>query len=744
MDCISVKIIDKIKNLEEMNPPNYDELARYYVRLFEYHLRLMFACLWDRKSQEMPTKKYLRIVQTMDAPTCGTEWSIVKELNELGEPLFTLDKKYKTLLDNFISLRNDFIHEILDSETFSGKLGKLKWYQNLVEFEQNILGDDCEFLMRPNSVEQGQIIAFQSNQNNRYRNVEKIIASAYQQNELYFHCKAGRFKVSPFLMLFKRSNSDYYFYYFHHYDCQSGKFDYYYMPEIKNDSISKTFPAFFNARQQIDKQITRYVNGIVANDFENNYDYFLYDIKPFDKYVTQIWSALINAQANICITISGGGGVGKTALAQYICTKLLGDITANPKFNYVIFCSAKTKAFRLNISTERGQIYPVAAEKIISSYAEILRIACRVLRITFEHDENFSKIEEAILEKKGVLFVIDNFETLPEVEREKVVGFINRMQSGRHKVFITTRLKNIAGLKSSICNVERMNEEQIVAFMKERFKRIPKSVMAPFQNLLAKKTTKKRIYNVTRGLPLLTIPLALLMPLRNFSEELLPVEKNISEEVEEFLTGNPDNHFYTPTEKLLFLLIALFTKWDLQKVSVSVLRIFYELFCRRAKISGGDFATDLKAIALEDIIKIENESVSFSEYISNKIIGQYAKKILAEYPNNFFDERLFKLATATGHDKWILNYYELSDVLIDDVLTDIFARDNVCNLTNKERFWLIKKFIDKCKINGDEEKIKAWHSYGEKYFNDDKNLFGRLNDGDFFYKPLEKVFEFFH
>ena len=55
MDCISVKIVDKLKDLEDMNPPNYGELARYYLRLFEYYLRLMFACLWDRKANKMPT-----------------------------------------------------------------------------------------------------------------------------------------------------------------------------------------------------------------------------------------------------------------------------------------------------------------------------------------------------------------------------------------------------------------------------------------------------------------------------------------------------------------------------------------------------------------------------------------------------------------------------------------------------------------------------------------------------------------
>ena len=743
MDCISVKIVDKLKDLEDMNPPNYDELARYYLRLFEYHLRLMFACLWDRKANKMPTKKYLDIVQKMSAPTYGTEWGIVKEMNEMSEPLFTFDKKYKTLLDNFVKLRNKCIgHGTLDYETFCRELGNLKWYQNLNKFEKTFWGDDCEFLLRPYHVEQGQVIVFQSNQN-QHRDVEKNIAAAYQQNALYFHCNAGYFKVSPFLILVKRSKSDYDFYYFHQYDYQSGIFDYYYMPEIKNENLSKTFPDFFNSyRQQIDKQTIRYVNGIIANDFENNYDYFFSDIKPVNKYFTQIWASLINAQSNTCIIIRGGGGVGKTALVQYICAKLLQEITDKPKFNYVIFCSAKTKEFRLNLMTERGQVYPVDADKIIGSYKEILRTACKVLGIAFEGDapENISKIEEAILEKKGVLFIIDNFETLPDAEKEKVVNLINRMKIGRHKVLITTRLKDIVGLKISAYDFERMNEEQVVAFIKERLKRIPKNSKAleKFQKLLAQKAMKRRIYNATKGLPLLAIQLAALMQLKDFSEKLLPEEKNISEECGTFLIERLDEHFTTPTIKLLFLLIALFNKWDLQNIPLPLLKSFYDLYCKRLEISGGDFATDLKEIAFEDIIKIENDSVSLSNYSSDKIVEQCAKKFLAEYPNRFFDERLFKLATTYLHDKWIMYYFKLPDALIDDAMIDIFALENVCELTGEERLQLIEKFIEKCNASGDEEKIVALQLRRGKYFDNDKNH-SALFDGSL----LPKIHSYF-
>ena len=131
----------------------------------------------------------------------------------------------------------------------------------------------------------------------------------------------------------------------------------------------------------------------------------------------------------------------------------------------------------------------------------------------------------------------------------------------------------------------------------------------------------------------------------------------------------------------------------------------------------------MKEIAFEDIIKIENDSVSLSNYCSDKIVKQCAKKFLVEYPNNFFDESLFKLVTTCLHDKWIMYYFKLPDALIDDAMIDIFALDNVCNLTDKECLQLIEKFIEKCKERGDEEKIAALklRVEKEKHFDNDKN-----------------------
>lgn len=728
MDYITAGILDNIKFLKRRNSPNiYSSLAQYYRMLFEYHLTLMFACLWDRKEYQISVEKRREIIKAMSKPQLGTTLNYIMYMNKIGEKVFNLSDDYRDVFGLFINARNhNFGHKIIIPNVQEGSYKDLcekleAYFKKLNEFEQKFLGDNCEFLLRQDPVEQAQIIIFQPNNFPEYRDVEKNIAAEYTQNALYFHCDAGYFKVSPFLLGEERNGVNYDFYYFTQYKLESGKFDYYRVSEINDDYFkSKTFPDFFTAYRQVSKYTILRANGVISNKFENNYDYFI-DIAPFTKYVTQIWEFLIKNQSNTCLTIRGSGGVGKTALVNYICTKYLFEkMTDNPNFNYVIFCSAKDREFVLNIKTEHGQIRLIDSEKIIDSYSEILRTACRVLKIEIEPDtqENISKIEEAILKESGVLFIIDDFETLTDIEKEKVVNLINRMQISRHKVLITTRSQYMIG---STYDIERMNEEQVISFMKERFKNIPNpdSNIEQFKMLLAQKGTREKIYNVTMGLPLLTIQLASLMPLKGFTEKLLL--KKFSEDAEDFLLGRLYSYFSTPTSKLLFLLIAFFVKYDLQNIPLTELKIFYDLHCRRFNIFGVDFDNDLKELKRWNVIKIEDDFIPVSNHISYKIFDQCIQKFLEEYPDKyFFDERLFKFVVNDGLEKGILKYFELPDAFSDDALTDIFAFENVCKFTNAERFQLMESIIEKFKANGEDEKIKDLYSRGEKYFDTDK------------------------
>ena len=56
-------------------------------------------------------------------------------------------------------------------------------------------------------------------------------------------------------------------------------------------------------------------NGVICNKFENNYDYFI-STSPINTYEQKIWQFITSGRSNACLTIRGGGGIGKTALVQ--------------------------------------------------------------------------------------------------------------------------------------------------------------------------------------------------------------------------------------------------------------------------------------------------------------------------------------------------------------------------------------------------------------------------------------------
>lgn len=742
MDYITAGILDDINFLRRRNSPNiYSTLAQYYRILFEYHINLMFACLWDRKEHSISINARKQIIDKMFKPQLGKTVDCIFDLNEAGDPIFDLSAKYEKNLRDFINYRNTYfghgiivpqVQETIYKDLYE-KLEKL--YRRLADFEQEFFGDDCEFHLRSDPEDMAQIIVFQPHQRPLYRDIEKKIAQDYQQNALYFSCKEGTFKVSPFLLAVEHNGVSYDFYLFAQYKIQSGKFDYHLISEIGkldysrvseiDDSYkySKTFPDFFTGYRQVSKYTIIRGNGVVSNNFKNNYDYFI-DIAPFTKYVTQIWDFLLKNQSNTCLTIRGGGGIGKTALVQYICTKNLFDkLTENPEFNYVIFCSAKDREFYLNTMTQRGQIRSIDEEKVIDSYRKILLTACRVLEIDLKPDseENIAKIEDAFLKESGVLLIIDDFETLPDTEKEKVVNLIKRMNINRHKVLITTRSQYMIG---SIYNVERMNEEQVISFMKKRFETItnPNSdVDQQFKDLLARNGMKKKIYSVTMGLPLLAIQLATLLPLKGFAEKLL--SKRFTDDAEDFLLGRLYSYFGTPTLKLLFLLIAFFVKYDLHNAPLLELKIFYELHCRRFNILNVDFDNDLQELERWNIIKIEDDFIPVNNQISHKVFDKCVDEFLVEYSvDNLFDERLFKLVAQDSLNKGVLKYIALPDAFIDEPLIDILAFENVSGkFTNAERCLIIKALIDRCE--NDNEKIRDLRLRGEKYFDSYEEFF---------------------
>lgn len=731
MDYIQSGILNQINFLKEDDSDSiHSTISQYYRLLFEYHLMLMFACIWTRKEDDLSIEKRREIIERMGKPILGTTLSFIFEMNSIGDPVFNLTDGYKKILLEFINKRNKYFgHRIIIPHLQEAPYKELwleleKYYLKLQKFEENFWGEAPEFFMRKISSKSEQLVVFSpSNRYPQHRTIGKDLAIHYQADTLYLSCDGGTFKISPFITTHQRSGVNFDFYYFTEYKLQSGKFDYYLVSEIRNDyEWSKTYVDYFTSyRKERNNTICR-ANGVVSNKFESNYDYFI-DIPPFSGHVAKVWDFLINNQSTVCLTIRGGGGIGKTAIVHYICMKYIFEsMSSSPKFNYVIFCSAKDREFKLNAMTERGQIFNIDSGKIINSYNDILQNVSRVLELNLEPDSesNIAKIEEGLLEESGVLLIIDDFETLLDSEKNKVVELIKRMKIGRHKILITTRSQYLVGADY---DVSRMNQEQVISFMKKRFENIQnsESIVQQFKNMLDKNTGEK-IYEITMGLPLLAIQLATLLPLKGFSTKLLSKKSN--DDTEDFLLGRLYEYFSTQTSKLLFIIIAFFVKYDMKTIPSDELQIFYKLYCSRYNKDAVDFENDLADLKKWNIIQISSDSVQdsiqVSNNISNRIFDKCIKSFMAEFPSeNVFDERIFKIVFENGMSRGILKYAELEDSFIDKNILRLFAFDNVAKYINRDRFKLIEIFIEKSLANNNKDAIQELYFEGKKYFDID-------------------------
>ena len=110
---------------------------------------------------------------------------------------------------------------------------------------------------------------------------------------------------------------------------------------------------------------------------------------------------------NSVTCISGRGGLGKTALAQSVCSQIVSS--TNPEFDFVVWFSNKT-----DVLDFRGI---QSLNDIDSSYLSLLKAILHAIDSEFEcesEDEIVDALRSFILPKDRMLVILDNFETMEE------------------------------------------------------------------------------------------------------------------------------------------------------------------------------------------------------------------------------------------------------------------------------------------------------------------------------------------
>ncbi|MBK7056913.1 MAG: hypothetical protein IPH52_18045 [Leptospiraceae bacterium] len=155
-----------------------------------------------------------------------------------------------------------------------------------------------------------------------------------------------------------------------------------------------------------------------------------------DKELRKISDSLLGKQNQLrtsdSLVIFGYGGVGKTALVIefiYDLIKSILDKSFKMEIDFILFFTGKEEMLKVKETT--GEYYVEKLKPQIKSFDELLKGIFRYLKI-----QNISQLEKD--NKKGII-VVDNLETLPDSEKDKIIEFIRYGVPRNIKFIVTSR-----------------------------------------------------------------------------------------------------------------------------------------------------------------------------------------------------------------------------------------------------------------------------------------------------------------
>lgn len=252
-----------------------------------------------------------------------------------------------------------------------------------------------------------------------------------------------------------------------------------------------------------DKAVTDPGTGISISKFKPNYieDAYVDNITGIEERIKSQVSGTESRSSVIC-TIWGHGGVGKTACVQHIIKSMAKD--RNSQYEVIVFVSAKNREFDIvngSVNTLNGAIY---------GCDDVVR---EIMRVWQHRDISDDELEGAYDEVANygtygqsgrLLLVIDDFETIPDAEKEKVFALFGRASAEYVKVLITTRNKGAITSGTRI-DVSELNLDDTRRFIREYIKNLAmldgsfNSISDNLKKLTSDADIIKDIYAATKG-----------------------------------------------------------------------------------------------------------------------------------------------------------------------------------------------------------------------------------------------------
>lgn len=509
LDYILYKINEELELSDETSSDRFS-LSRQRI---EYSFVLMLGYMWYKNKDRLSPDEFTYVVSRLSRLNIGNLLGLIRILDKDHEIFKTKNKIENKLINNYPAYRNDLHgHAYVtgdDNKEVAGLFDEI--YQTMIE-TIDILKEDIDLItITGKSEDRFEGILYCAKDGKRLNweiNEQAFPYKSDYKGSTYARVNGEYIQISPFVNILKKGKEILIFTSLE--DSLSGMIKFAYL--LSTGTTSASYESFSNltTTDNNNREIT--FNKTIKNKYRPNYKKY-FDANNIVK--EKLKTALINNASNVCVTLWGHGGVGKTACIQNLIEEFCNDITQY--FQYIVFVSAKDRQY----NTMLGKL-----EKLdggIRTFRDIILAISKTLFDGVEEKEFSSHMEGYIKQireiKHKVLIVIDDFETFDDGEKIKIQNFIDKLDAHNHKVVITTRIKAI-NIGTEITTAE-LNTKEAMSFLSQIIESEYPKLKQSFMKLLENDEYVEIMYKSTSGRPMFLYQLAHIYASYGYNENII-------------------------------------------------------------------------------------------------------------------------------------------------------------------------------------------------------------------------------
>jgi hypothetical protein len=523
---------------------SYRDAAIHEQSHLEFSLMLILSYLWNKNIKSLDIDNRLYCYTHIQHPSIGKIIDIARKLDIDG--LFFKNprlRKFKDSVNSYPALRNEKMGHGYsfddDAKTLNVKLAELT--NDIAQGLTSIFGESFD------------IVSVTKQEENTYRGISfkpngdispwvlPRSACSLNSGSLYVKNSDKFTEISPFVAL---CNGDEFYIYSFMEDRLAARAVFNRL--VKTGRTYIAMSKIVDQGMEIDESRKRSSNGTIVNIYQNNYkNYIDTDIGR------KILKFIKSNESTVFATLWGHGGVGKTASIQRVCESLLSAEVRS--FDYIVFISAKDRQFNIY----SGTIDSVSPG--VDSFDQIIQFANRII---FQTD---STSPQQLIEFQGnVLLVLDDYETFPAGEKEKIVEFVKTLNIAHHKVIITTRSAN--HITGEEIEVLELSSKETVSFFD--------SVLASdlgidpqnYKRTVDSSKFEVALHELTSGRPLFIFQSAIIYGQAGSISELLDVDLRGRSDAIDFLYGRIWDYLSPDAKRVFWAMGLLISENDLSNV----------------------------------------------------------------------------------------------------------------------------------------------------------------------------------